>query len=107
MKFKVLICLLSLSLSASLQAFTVKNQLATKSVTLTNFVYYFGSTAMPVSRTVTVNPGGQWASDQQPNTTGSCTATAGQRTFDLSGLLPADVVIFYADSTGKIQYKLQ
>lgn len=106
MKFKLFTGLLTVGFVLPVQAFSVKNQLASKTVTLSNFVYTVGSFSTPIHRTVVVNPGKTWASEQLEGSTGACTAVAGQKSFNLSGLTSSSIVTFDEGADGKPTYSI-
>ena len=107
MKFTLVMGLLVAGFALPLQAFSVRNDLAAKSITLSKFVYTAGSTSTPVNRTVTVNPGKTWASEQLIGTKGACMVSISNtsQTFNLSDLDPADVVVISKD--GDFKYSIE
>ena len=106
MKLRLVICLLVVGFVSRMDAFVVRND-QEKTVVLTEFVYHVGGSDIPVDRTVTIEQGEAWASNQPENSTGDCTASVGRRVFSLTGLLAVNVVTFYENANGKLKYRVE
>lgn len=110
MKIALLVCALVAGFMLPLQSYTVINNLASKKVTLNNFVYYIGSGSFQQPGNQVLDPGETWSENiSEPGMTASFTAKVptknGPLIFQVTGLIYSDVVVF-SNNNGTIGFDI-